>query len=753
MQRILLTARVVGLLVSVTSASQGQGGSVGGGVVTGVVRDERGDPIAAARVTLTPGEITVGTDRAGSFRLAVRRAGEHQLLVVAIGHAPERRWLTVRGADTVHVAMVLRATALSLAGITVSATPTARDPLAVAQPTSTLGGRDLERAMGATLAHTLAGQPGVNSRSQGPAASMPIIRGLTGDRIVVLQDGQRAGDVASTASDHAVTIDPLSAREVEIVRGPAALLYGSNALGGVVNVISDDIPRLIPERRLSSLSLNGESASEGGGTMLEITQPLGTSTALRVRAGARSHGDMQLGGGDGRVLANTSMRNEHAVVGIGHSRGTDGGGGGVVLRRYAFEYGLPWRERAADGIRLRGIRHEVAARGELPLSGLFAGVRADATSQWYAHDEVGTDGAIATALALRTHQVQVLARTAPHGALGEGAIGASVLVRRNGVEGGQALTPPNASDVAGVFAFQELHLRGVHPVLRGVRMPLGVRVERAVLRSETSDRFGEGRHRPFTGVSASAGLAVPLSRQSSLALNVARAVRPPTAEDLFSRAGHAGTGAFEIGNPDLRAERTTGIDAILRTEHARLRSQLAVFSSHVSGWIGLYPAGRDTVVHAGDASKTLPLFIVSQRTARLRGMEGLVERPLFAHLVGTLSGDLVYARDNGGQPLPFMPPARIGGAARWDDGRLQGGISLRHAFGQSSVPAGEISTPRYTLVEAHAGIRFTTGARVHSLLLRGENLGNLLYRDPASRVKDFAPSAGRNVSLAYRVYF
>lgn len=727
------------------------------GTLAGTVRALGGAAVRDATVLVVDvASEPASSDAAGHFLFRALPAGERRLLVSAPGFAPARLSVRVLAGESTHVAIALERSAVELAGVTVSATPAGRDPLAVAQPVTTLGGRELERSLGATLTHTLAWTPGVTARSQGPAASMPVIRGLTGERIVVLHDGQRAGDLAGSAPDHGVTIDPLAAREVEIVRGPAALIHGSTALGGVVNVIADDIARIVPSQRLSSVTMNAQSASEGGGMLVDVAQPIGAEAVLRLKAGARSHGDQRLGRGDARAsLDNTSLRNRQAVLALSRVAGgaSPGMSGGVALRRYDFEYGLPWRASAAEGVRLRGSRNELSLRAERGAGGPLSRVRVDGTAQWYVHDEMASTGTVATALALRTQQGQVVARTRAAGPLRDGAVGASLLARQNGVEGSQALTPPNDNLSLAVFAFQEV-VPWAGAGRGGVRVPVALRLDHVATSSDASTTFGPAITRRFTNLSASAGISVPLSREASVAVNVARATRVPSPEELFSRAGHAGTGAFEIGNPALEAEQTRGVDAVLRVERRAVRAQVALFASRVAGWIGLYPTGRDTTVHvAGGPDKLLPLMMVSQRDARIRGGEVSLEGVVARHFVASLSADVLRASDDREGALPFMPPARVGAAARWDDGRWQLGGGARHVFGQRRVSAGEFPTDAFTVVEAHAGVRLVTGDRVHSIVLRGENLGDRLYRDATSRIKDFAPAAGRNVSLLYRLTF
>jgi len=738
--------------------------SVTTGVVIGVVRaalaqranvsasaNASGRPLGGATVLLldAPREPVTST-ASGGFVVGEVPAGGRRLLVTAMGHAPQRFTVTVRVGETTHVDILLHPTAIELAGVTVSATAAGRDPLAVAQPVTSLGGRDLERSLGATLTQTLSWTSGVTARSQGPAATMPVIRGLTGERIVVLQDGQRAGDLAASAPDHGVTVDPLAAREVEIVRGPAALLHGSAALGGVVNVLSDDIARTVPAARLSSMTINGQSASEGGGALLDVAQPLGERFVLRVKGGGRSHADQGLGRGDAReALANTSMRNRNGTVSL--TRVGEHSLAGLALRGYDFEYGLPWRAVAADGVRLRGARQEASLRIESRARGPFVRVRADAGLQSYAHDEVTAAGDVATALGVRSTQAQLLARTRAVGALRDGTLGVSLLDRRNDVAGPAALTPPNANRTLALFAYQDVAPFGDG---EAPRFPVALRIERATVHSESSDAFGPAVLRGFTNVSASAGVSVPIASGASLAVNFAQAARVPSPEELFSRAGHAGTGAFETGNPQLESERSRGIDVVLRVERRALRVQLAGWASSIDGWIGLYPSGRDTTIAAtGGGFKSLPLHVIAQRDARLRGGEATVEGAVTPRLILHASGDLLWAGERRGGALPFMPPARVGGGARWDDGRWQVGGAARHLFAQWRVAPGEVPVGSALLLEGHAGVRIVGGANVHTILLRGENLGDRLYRDATSRIKDFAPATGRNVSLLYRVTF
>lgn len=729
------------LATPLPSTAAAQQGSV---VVVGEVRDEGGAPLARAQVVVEPGGRSTVTDAAGRFVVRGLRTGRHRLDVSLIGYAPESRELVLPSAGE-HPAgeVVLRRTALSLPGLQVTATPTGGDVRAVTQGTTQLAGRALEREMAGTLAQTLRFQPGVAVRSMGPAASVPIIRGLTGDRVLVLQDGQRTADLAGSADDHGVTIDPLTAQRVEVVRGPATLLYGNNALGGVVNVISGDLPLQAGGRPEWAFSAQSESAYPGGSAALRATLPLADAWTASLRMGGRSTGDVRIPADPrlGSRLDNTRSRNWSGSVGVGHA------GERLVaasaLKVYDFSYGLPVPP-GSDPVSLAGRRREAAGRAELALaSARFSLVRVDATAQDYRHDELDGAGAVQQTFALDTRTLNLLVRQGALGPFTEGAWGVSGLWKRYAATGPAALTPPADSRGLGVFAFQEVALDG------GAALQLGARLDHYGIESGSTAKFGAGHDRTFRALSGSVGVRVPVVRGVSAGVNLARSFRAPTVEELFSAAPHAGTGSVEFGNSRLRAERGRSAEAVLQIRAGRWNGQFAAFHNAVADYVHLVARG-DTVVDGA----TLPVFVYDQTDATLRGVEGQLEWELRRDLVLGATGDLLHAEQRDGTPLSFMPPARLGGVLRWDDGTLSLGGEVHHEFRQERVGAAdELPTDAHTVVRATAGVRWTRGGVVHSLTLRGENLGDVLHREATSRIKDFAPGPGRNVALLYRVLF
>jgi iron complex outermembrane receptor protein len=737
--------RYVGVFIAgwLVSVAQGLGAQQPRHDIAGVVVSEGGGgPVSRAVISLDGGTRSAVTDDRGAFVLRGVRAGPHHLHATAAGHAPAVVVVEVPGDGASGVTIALRPTPLSLPGLEVTARPGGGDVRGVAQATTQLSGSALERRLAGTLAATLEREPGVAVRYAGPAAAAPMLRGLSGDRIVILEDGQRAGDLSGSAADHGVTVDPLSARRIEVVRGPASLLYGSNALGGVVNVVSGEIPLEAPSEANGEATLQVESVTSGVAASAHGEAPLGERWGVSVRLGAREAGDVRVpeGAGVGGRLANSGLSSRHAAVGLGYAGAGVRAGGAV--RAYSFRYGLPVRPGAAP-MRWDGRRVEVSARGEadLPVS-RFPRARLDATVQDYAHDEREAGGGAGNRFELRTATAGLLVDQAEAGVFGRGAWGVSGLWKEYRGEGTSSLTPPAVSHAIGIFGFQELRLGE-----SGVALQVGARLDRYAILSRDDAKFGPGRERVFGALSGSAGVVVPVGERLTAAFTLARAFRAPTVEELFSSSLHAGTGAVEFGNPDLDAERSLGIDAVLRLHGPRVSGQVAAYRNAITGYV--HPAVLGDTIVDGHA---LPVVTYAASDATLTGVEGALEVAATGNLVIGFGGDVVHAERADGGTLPFLPPARLLASLRWDDGARFVGGGVRHATARRRISEGdETPTDGYTLFDLEAGIRLLRGGSLHSLTLRVENAADTVYRDATSRIKDFAPNPGRNFALLYRV--
>jgi iron complex outermembrane receptor protein len=725
--------------------------------VRGVVADSAGNPIADVQVVVNQLNRVAVTNDSGRFIFAGLPAGSYHLTAIQLGYRPGHADIVVPadGPDvTVRITMARATSITQLGAVQVTATPIGTDPRDVAQSATEISAAQLSRNLSGTVAQTLSNEPGISVRYNGPAASSPVIRGLTGERILVLQDGQRAGDLASTSSDHGVSIDPLTAQRIEVVRGPASLLYGNNALGGVVNVISNDLPSSIPEHVDGYVNVSTESATPGAATAIGVTIPVASTLALVARGEARRGDDLRMG--RGARLANSYFRNHSGAAGLGYVGSS--ASAGLLYRRYAFDYGLPSADD--EGAHIEGARDELSGRMELTAPpSILTSLRLSGTAQWYGHDEVEPTGEIGTRFNLRTQTVDALGRTR-FGRVG-GAIGASGTFRQYAAEGEEALTPAANSNGAGIFVYEEVPLTSTEDEhARAPRLQIGGRFDLYRIDSKAGDpKFGAARSRDFRNFSGSIGVNLPMAEGVSLGLSVARAFRAPTVEELFSNGFHAAAGTYDVGNPGLVSETNQGFDAVLRAEGARVSAQLSGYFNRINDYIGPTIA-KDTVLDEPAGPVTVPLNRFSQGDATIRGLEGRVEMEVLSRTVLGVMGDALRGEFVAGGALPYMPPARVGALARYDGATLMLDAEYRHAFAQTRVPAAAasddpaaVATGAYDLVNVSVGYSFSIASRLNSLTLRADNLFDVQYREASSRIKNFAFNPGRNVALVYRLLF
>ncbi len=725
--------------------------------VSGTVTDTLGAPLSDAQVIIPALNRTTTTNEAGRFSFTGLPAGTYHIITIRIGYATGHGDASVSlaaGATEVTIVMQEARAVTQLSAVQVTATPIGTDPRDVAQSTTEISGAALARGLSGSVAQSLAREPGIAVRNNGPGASAPVIRGLSGERVLVLQDGERSGDLSATSPDHAVSIDPLVAQRIEVVRGPASLLYGNNALGGVVNIISNDLPLTIPTHVDGYFSTQSETATPGAAAAFGVTVPIGSTIAAVGRAQARSTEDLRVGGGG--KLVNSYNKTFSGAGGLGFV--ANAASGGVLYRRNQFDYGLPSAE--LENIHIEGHRNEINGRLELGRAlGLFTSARLGSTAQWYQHDEIEADGAIGTNFNLKTQTIDVLGRTR----LGilEGAVGASGLFRQYQATGEEALTPGADTKSGGVFLYQEIPLSpDASSESRQPRIQLGARYDYYGLDSREGDeKFGPARSRTFNNFSGSVGLSVPLSQTVTVAASAARAFRAPTVEELFSNAFHHAAGTYDVGNPDLVSETNQGLDAIVRAQGASVTGQFSVYYNRVNNFISPNIV-KDTVIDDEGELATVPLNRFRQANATLKGMEGRVEGEVARGMVLGVVGDVVRGEFTDGTALPFMPAPRLGALARYRTGRYSFDADYRHAFRQDRVPASMaeddpagFATDPYDAVNLAASYDFASRGLTHAITVRVDNVFDESYREASSRIKNFALSAGRSLTLGYRLLF
>lgn len=706
-----------------------------------------GQPLAGAQVRIV--ELNRGdvTHEDGQFNFTRLAGGKYTLVVERLGYRRVTRTIEVGARDSVYLRIPLSFSALELPGLMVSTR--GRQSNDQSRAATVLSGQELARKLDATIAATLDGQPGVTMSSSGPATARPIIRGLGGDRILILEDGDRVGDLSASAPDHAVAVEAVTATQIEVVRGPAALLFGSNALGGVVNVIREEIPTTPAGRLHGGFNLQGQSVNRGisgGGYITGGTGPF----AVRLEGSARTAGDLRTPAG---VLENTESHTYS--LSAGGSLVGERGYAGISYRFYDSGYGVPGHHHGHDhgpdddhdhdhdhdGVSIEMRRHTIRL-GALrrPESERITSIEANGAFNHYEHQELEGAGEIGTEYRLLSGTAGVVARTGALGPFSGGAIGVQGQWRDLEV-GGELVAPPTSEYTLAGFVMQELDLSPI-------RLEFGARYDWHRVSPRASDFPGDAPERSFGAVSASAAALYDFGGGIGLGVNVARAFRTPDATELYSQGPHLATYSVEIGNPDLEAETGLGTDIFLRITRDRVKSEFALFRNAIDNYIFPRRTGET------DADTGLPVYRFAGERAVLMGFEGRTEWSVTDRLVldGTISqvrGTLTKADE----PIPFIPPRTGRLAARYEAPGYFLGVGAKLAARQDRVGEFEDPTAGYTVFDATAGVRWVARGRVHSVTLRADNIADTEYRDHLSRIKDIMPQPGRSVSLLYRLNF
>jgi len=657
--------------------------------------------------------------------------------------------------------------AAALPEVTVSASGLQLGSDDMATPVSVLEGDELVRRREGTLGETLNSEPGIQSSHFGAGASRPVIRGMDGPRVQVLSDGSQVQDASTVSPDHAVVAEPLLARQVEVLRGPSALIHGGGAIGGVVNVLDDKIPTAIPQKGYEgSAELRlGSAASEKTGAF-QLTGGTG-NLAVHVEGLARDAGDYRVGSGweGGRKVPGSFNRTDSGSLGL--SWIGDQGYLGVAYTRQTAKYGLPGHNHSFEGchthgdhlhcgshgghdghdhgdddhdhdhgaedvpvVDLRSERWDV--RGELrnPFAG-FSALRLRAGVTDYQHDEV-EDGAVATTFRNKAHDVRVELQHEPLAGW-RGVFGVQATQRKFSAEGEEAYVQPTETRRTGLFLLEEYQWQQW-------RFAAALRHER-----QTVDALASGLSNSHNGTSASLSAVWKFTPGYALSASWTQARRMPTAEELYAKGLHMATSTYERGDPNLKPETAQSIDLALRKTAGDTTFGVSVFHNRVKDYI----YGRTL-----DELDGLQLLQYSQADATFTGLEAQVRQRLTRNLGVTLFGDVVRARLDAGGNLPRIPAARAGLRldANWQ--AWDGQVEWVQVARQDRVADFESATPGYGML--NLGLTYSSrlaGGTPWQLYVKGNNLTDRLAYAHTSFIKNAAPLMGRNITVGVKVSF
>ncbi len=644
--------------------------------------------------------------------------------------------------------------------IVVTATPLNTSELEMTRSATILSGEQLQRSLSNSIGETVGNLPGVHSAYFGPGVGRPIIRGQDGPRVAVLENNISSNDVSNVSADHAVSVEPFLARQIEVLRGPATLLYGSDTIGGVVNVHTHRIPsradgdgidssftaqgNSVANERFAGAEFNYRYALEGGGGL-----------GFHLDGFSRDTDDYDIPGfaeadpsanEDSGTLPNSAVESDGFAAGFGYLGNR--WEAGLSVSTFDTFYGIPGHghEEGEEQDRQKGEEEETVSidLSQVRIDGRlivdapmahFETLKLLVSHNNYEHQELeGVE--IGTRFEADTLESRLELTHQPLAGW-RGVVGLQYQNRDFSALGEEAFVPPSETDQIALFALEEKQLGDF-------RLELGLRLEDQQITTITGQRAD---HSPF---SVSAGTVWAFSPSMRLALNLARAQRAPSEEELFANGPHLATETFEIGDSTLGEETSTSFEVALRGERGPVSGSLTFFHNDFDDFVYLLDTGLE--------EDGLPVRQWVQDDTELSGFEGEVALRIAETATGYWQAsaffDTVKAELDDGSSLPRTPPTRIGAGLDWYSGPWQVGVDAVEYKNQDDTALLETATDGYTLTNANLSYRLATGRGIEwQLYVRGRNLADNEARNHTSFLKDIAPLPGRNFVLGLRATF
>ncbi|WP_395742995.1 TonB-dependent receptor [Prosthecobacter sp.] len=633
------------------------------------------------------------------------------------------------------------------------------------QAPSVLSGQNLTLAIEPSLGQTLARMPGVSSSYFGPAASRPILRGLDGDRVRILQNGLNTIDASATSPDHAVSFDTSNLKSVEVVRGPATLLYGPNAIGGVVNSLDG---RIVEEKLDGTIrgALNDRYTSVDNGYLTSAMIEGGyKGLAFHVEAFTRAAEDFRIPGnarttaeqtrnplppGDkevSKVMPNSNLRSEGVTSGLSYI--WDKGFFGFAWTEFHTNYGSPAEPNVV--IDMHQQRLDVRGAFYKPLK-LIKEISYKLAASRYQHTEFDS-GTPSTLFKNNGYDARVEAKHEKIAGT-EGVVGYQSNRSEFSTSGDEAFLPPTISQADAIFLYEDL-ARGP------VSFQFGGRYDHISVESLSSAAFGPGLARRFDNLSGSVGVVFTPNDEYAVAFTINHAERAPTYQELFANGTHAATGAFEIGNSSLQQEKSLGFDLNVRKRTGWVTGSVSGYYNRYSNFIGQFPTGIVHVVNGESYNELLyqatnAEFIGSELETTFHLLHPLTTDTSTpqnnVHL--QFRADVVRARDTRtGLSLPRIPPFHLSSTLSLERGPFGARLEGIYAAPQSQLATNETRTNSYFLVNLTLTYRIVQGPRTLDLYVKGMNLTNEDAREHTSVLKDRVPLPGRGLVAGLKLTF
>jgi iron complex outermembrane receptor protein len=724
---------VILMLVTVLSLPVFCFGQATGTLKGTVTLEASGKPVHGVIVTILQLKRSVDTGDDGTYEIQNVPPGTYNV-VAHLDRVPDVvQSVQVTGGSTATADFQLR---LRVVGeqITVSASGEGETSFNSIQSVTSLTSVEIAERNTQSLGDLLDHELGVSKRSFGPGNGRPVIRGFDGERVLVLEDGNRVGALGFQSGDHAEPVNLLGLEKIEVVKGPATLLYGSSAIGGVVNAISEhDAPHPGMRGYLTAFGSSNNWQGGGGGGM-----EYGTKNWL-----IWGNGSGQRAGDYDTPIGR--ITNSYTKEGNG-----DGGfafypGKAFFSAGYSFNkrrYGIPFdpTEEAPEIVFLNPRRHAIRFNGGFrELASFVTDAQFSFQYNDYKHEEINPiENVVNTTFKNKTFTYRGSFDERKSGKW-SGTFGFWGLHRDYSSLGEEALAPPTIQNSIAAFALERLDFERISFQFGGRFEHNGYNPEQGVVDRATPDRS-------FNGFSGAIGMRIPTWKGGAFVANYTHSYRAPALEELYNLGPHGGNATFEIGDPTLRHEQNDGVDVSLRHSSARVRAELNYFYYHLKDFIFLAPTG--------DVEDGLIVANYAQGKARNTGAEARLDVGLHSNLWLLSEVDYVNAKlTDTNTPLPRIPPlrGRIGFEATYKGFRFNPEAVM--AKDQNRLFPTETRTAGYTTFNVNASYTFVQQHLAQTISVSGFNLGDRLYRNHLSFIKEFAPEIGRGVRLTYSLRF
>ncbi|MGM0547571.1 MAG: TonB-dependent receptor [Bacteroidota bacterium] len=735
------------ILPSFSNASYAQSSTIQGIVIDA----DTGEPVSYAYLFLEGINRSQTTHSDGTFTFKDVPEGTYTIKMQRIGYKTRTQEIEVTSSDTLKLSLSMTPTILDNEGIEVTGQRERGSSNHLENATQNISGEELRQNLGTTLANTLEEVPGLSTRSMGTAPGRPVMRGLGGERLMILQDGERTGDVSSQSSDHAVTVDPMSAEEIEIARGPSALEYGSNAIGGVINVVRNQVPSSVPDHLHGTASLQGESVNTGSAGGIEFGVPLSNNFALKADGNFRSTLNTQTPQG---TLENSGIFSTNNSLGAGYVR--PWGHAGIASSIYLNNYGIPPDSLGGhpNGVNIEMEKLQVEGTTEINLNNsFFDNIEADISHKSYYHQEIESNGSVGTEFGVLTTNASLKAGHNKFTLFDEGKMGIWAERKNYAVNGTR--TPDSDSYSLSGFLIEEKDIGPLH-------LEIGARLDHTTAMPDVENESIQDipiRDRSFTALASSANAVYDIGGGFFTGASIIHSFRAPSQEELFSQGPHLASYSYEVGNPDLDPERGLGKEVYLRYRKSGARAELTFFHNGFSNYNYARNTGRRS-----PQDQSLFIYQFTGTEAILQGVEFSTQLKLWDNWVFSTSASYTHGKrklfeseqnnvNDEWNPLPMIPPLKGNTEISYNNSGLKVGTKSKWAAKQNRTGEFETPTKGYATVNLFGQYRFDKWDLLHTVALNINNISNTTYRDHLSRIKELSPEPGRNITLLYRVYF